>query len=109
VLVDGQPAADARVVFYSTAPAGPDLKTPTPAGTTDANGEFRLESFEAGDGAPIGEYTVTIVWPETPPPNFRGIFEAKDRLGGRYTSPESSKLTAKVEKGGGEIPPFALK
>jgi hypothetical protein len=108
VLVKGQPASNARVVFYSAAPATPNQKNPTPAGNTDANGEFRLESYQADDGAPAGEYRVTIVWPEPPPPSFQGMFDAKDRLRGRYSNPETSKLTAKVESGGGEIPPFDL-
>ena len=78
------------------------------AATADANGEYRLDSYGFEDGAPAGEFKVAVVWPEPPPPNFDGIYEAKDRLRGRYASPQKSNLTARVEPGGGEIPPFEL-
>ena len=38
----------------------------------------------------------------------QGTFDQKDRLGGRYSNPDKSELTAHVDKGGGEIPPFEL-
>ena len=109
VLVKGQPAQGARVVFYPTASEVDGKKLPTPAGETDESGEFRLESYTSKDGAPVGDYKVGITWLAPPPPNATGIFDQKDRLAGRYSKPDSSKLTAHVEKGGGEIPPFDLK
>ena len=108
VLVKGQPAEGAKVTFYPTAAESMGPKMPVPAGTTDANGDFRLQSSEADDGAPAGEFKVTVVWPAPPPPNATGVFDLKDRLGGRYANPQTSKLTAQVEEGGGEIPPFEL-
>jgi hypothetical protein len=69
---------------------------------------FRLRSYSPDDGAPAGEFKVTVVWPAAPPPNATGVFQLKDRLGGRYANPETSKLTARVEPGGGEIAPFEL-
>jgi hypothetical protein len=109
VLVNGQPAEGARVVFYPTTAEVDGKKMPTPAASTDASGSYHLDSYESGDGAPAGDYKVTVVWPEPTPPNAQGIFEAKDRLWGRYSNAENSKLTAKVEEGGGEILPFDLK
>jgi hypothetical protein len=92
VTVKGKPASGARVVFYPTAPDALE----------------KLQSFVPEDGAPEGDYKVTIVWPEPPPANAMGIFDQKDRLAGRYSNPEKSGLTAHVESGGGEIPPFDL-
>jgi hypothetical protein len=109
VLVNDQPAEGARVVFYSTTPADSGQKLPTPSGMTDSSGEFRLDSYEVEDGAPAGDYQVTVVWPEPPPPNATGIYDQKDRLRGRYADRKTSKITARVESGGGEIPPFDLK
>lgn len=109
VVVNGAPAAGARVVFY---PVSDDLKKPgmpVPEGTTDAEGLYHLQSYKSNDGAPIGEFKVTVHWPEPIPPNVdQEMYEPKDRLGGRYIDPQTSQLTAKVEKGGGEIPPFEL-
>src|SRR5688572_16419022 len=69
VLVNGQPADGARVVFYPKVAEVDGLQMPTPAATTDAAGEYHLESYDPEDGAPAGEYSVTVVWPEPPPPN----------------------------------------
>ena len=108
VFVKGQPAEGASVIFYSQSPAPEGKKMPVPAGVTDANGEFQLTSYETEDGAPAGDYRVAIIWNEPPPPDFSGVFEPKDRLGGRYASPDTSKLTATVEEGPTEVPPFQL-
>jgi hypothetical protein len=109
VLVKGQPAVGARVVFYPAMAEVEGKKLPTPAGETNETGEYQLGSYRADDGAPQGDYKVTIAWPEPPPPNPSGVFSQKDRLGGRYANPDNSKLAAHVDKGGGEVPPFDLK
>lgn len=109
VLVHGAPAEGATVIFY---PAGtaPTPGAPAPQGTTDSQGVFKLSAYAPGDGAPEGEFKVSIIWPAPLPPGVRESAEgSKDRLGGRYSDPQKSQLTAKVEKGGGEIPPFDLK
>jgi hypothetical protein len=108
VLVKGQPAEGARVVFYPTASEVGGKQMPTPAGETDSSGVYALESYGAKDGAPEGDYKVSVSWPEPPPANAQGIFDQKDRLAGRYSNPQTSKLTAHIEKGGGEVPAFDL-
>jgi hypothetical protein len=109
VLVGGQPAEGAQVVFYPQSPElqGPGM--PVPEGTTDSDGQFELQSFDPADGAPAGDFNVTVSWPEPTPENFSGIIDPKDRLGGRYVDPQRSGLTVTVEKGGGELPPLELK
>jgi len=109
VLVAGAPAGGARVVFY---PQSDELKKPgmpVPEGMTDSQGVFKLRSYKADDGAPAGEFKVSVIWFE--PQKDGSIVDspsAKDRLAGRYSNPQKSNLSAKVEKGGGEIPPFEL-
>ncbi len=100
VTVNGQPAAGALVVFHATArglEAGP-----SPFATTAADGSYRLTFYTADEGAPEGEYAVTVVW------NVKAK-EAKfaigdgggtaDKLGGRYADLRTPKLTAVVKKG----------
>ena len=108
VLVKGQPALGARVVFYPTTSDVDGKKLPTPAGDTDASGKYVLTSYKPEDGAPAGDYKVTVVWLEPPPANAQGIFDQKDRLQGRYSDPQTSPLKATVPEGGGEILPFEL-
>ncbi len=109
VLVRGTPAEGARVVFY---PVSDELKKPgmpIPYGSTDSQGNFKLRSYDVDDGAPEDNYNISIVWLDVPPDKAEeNPLSAKDRLSGKYSNPQTSKLTAKVEKGGGEIPAFDL-
>ena len=109
VSVRGTPAEGARVVFY---PVSDELKKPgmpIPYGTADSQGNFKLRSYDIDDGAPEGDYRISIIWLDVPPEKAKeNPLSAKDRLSGQYSNPQTSKLTAKVEKGGGEIPPFEL-
>jgi hypothetical protein len=110
VTVNGQSAAGARVVFYGATPDLTGPGTPAPAGTTDENGEFRLRSYDPEDGAPAGEFKVTVDWPEPIPPNVdQEMYRPKDRLQGRYSNPDKSGLRITVPEGGGELPPIELK
>lgn len=112
VLVQGQPAKGAVVVFH---PKGKDtLTTVRPTGVTDDSGTFRLSTHKPGDGAAAGEYVVTVVWPDEtkaakttltmePPP------DPPDRLQGRYADRAKSGLQAVVKSGRNQLEPFDLK
>jgi hypothetical protein len=109
VTIKGQPVEGARVALFGSAPELTGPGTVVPVGTTDANGAFQLRSYEPEDGAPAGEFKVTVIWPEPIPPNVdQEMYKPKDRLGGRYSNPQKSGLTATVPEGCGELPPFEL-
>jgi len=108
VVVRGAPAAGAKVVFYTTGLQDP--RTPIPQATAGDDGAFQLTSYQPGDGAPAGEYRVTIEWPAPLPPGVNPeMYGPQDRLGGRYATPDKSGLTATVSEGNNELPPFDLK
>lgn len=67
VHIDGEPLEGAWVIFY---PVGGSklLQELRPRGTTNADGQFQLQTYLPGDGAPVGEYKVTIEWHGTPVP-----------------------------------------
>lgn len=96
VVYNGEPVDGAQVMFLSEAgrPA---------TGTTDAQGRFRLMTFEPGDGALPGDHQVTITKkvevddPNQPDSPYK---LARDVLPTRYASPETSGLTATVDAGG---------
>jgi hypothetical protein len=101
-----KPATGAVVVFN---PVNPDPKDPLkPVGKVDDSGHFSLTSYKENDGAPVGEYTVTITWPtprKTPMDPDLG-----DQLKGRYATPEKSTIRATVEKkGANDVPTIHLK
>jgi hypothetical protein len=109
VLVNGQPAEGATVVLYGTTPELQGLGTVAPSGTTDADGEFDLRSYDPGDGAPAGEYNVTVVWPEKSFPGADEEFHKPgDQLGGKYADPKSTPLSVQIEEGTNELAPFEL-
>src|SRR5438067_3375069 len=109
VLVNGQPAQECQVALNWSK----DEKRPaTPQGLTNENGEFQLTSFVSNDGAPEGEYVVTIEWHER-----SGVtkmdFDGPDRLGGEYARIDKNKglpgFVVKVDRQPLELPPFDLK
>src|SRR5262245_47046582 len=55
VKLDGQPVANAAVIFVPQAPGGREAY-----GSTDANGAFRLTTTKPDDGALPGKYKVVI-------------------------------------------------
>ncbi|MBI2824436.1 MAG: hypothetical protein HYX69_07100 [Planctomycetia bacterium] len=108
LTVAGQPAAGVTINFLPAAAtksaAGGTAFVPT--ATTQADGSFEVGTFGPGDGAPEGEYTVTAVWTTANDSDDR---PSVDRLKGRYADPARSGLTASINAGTNELPPFQLK
>lgn len=100
VLVNGEPAKGALVVLYDGPPAP---GRPQPQGTTGDDGTFVLSTYDPKDGAPAGDYKVSITWKA-------GRKEgAPDRLNHAYADPQTSGLHATIEKQTNVLPPYDLK
>lgn len=84
------------------------LGSPLPHGEVDADGRFRIGTYDTADGAPAGEYAVTITWPETKADPGGGEVTTGDRLGGRYSDPAKSKWKVQIRDGTNELEPFRL-
>ncbi len=99
----GQSCGGALVVFHPTDKGREN--DPKPVATVKDDGTFTLSTFGEGDGAPAGEYVVTIVWNRKPKEgkislSSEGGGGGTDRLGGRYGDPRSPKLKATVNAAG---------
>jgi hypothetical protein len=109
VTVKGQPAVGAQLIFYAQDEALKEPGIPVPEGTVGEDGSFRLTTYEEGDGAPAGQYKVSVIWEqvlkESNDPESR---VARDRLDGRYAHPDQSGLTATIAEGDNQLPPFEL-
>ncbi|MGH7201639.1 MAG: carboxypeptidase-like regulatory domain-containing protein, partial [Planctomycetaceae bacterium] len=57
VTLDGEPVDRAHVIFHPENPAQGGV---TARGQTDESGAYQLTTFDTGDGAVAGTYTVTI-------------------------------------------------
>ena len=102
VFVQNKPAVAAFVLFVPVnEPAEP--KDPRPRAEVGADGSFQLSTYGENDGAPAGEYIVTITWPGNEDAN-----EPADKLLGRYSDAATSRLRATVKEAPNEIPAFRL-
>jgi hypothetical protein len=108
VLFNGRPTANAQVTFHPINDNGP--KVIRPVGRVDEQGNFTLTSFKDSDGAPAGEYQVTVVWFLARPARA-GSDEttSANYLPEKYSRAETSKLKATVAPGTNDIPAFELK
>jgi len=92
VYRNGQPAAGALVAFHPS--RDPNDHGLCPQGVVAADGSFHLTTFTANDGAPTGQYAVTVYWPAPGPDD--DVHVRPDRLASRYADPKTTPLTANV-------------
>ncbi len=113
VLVKNKPAGGVLLTFL---PAGEKDPTPfRPLAITSEDGSFLVTTDEE-DGAPAGEYVVTMVWKDAAPTkakkdkNIQMMMGSPqvDKLGGKYADRKKG-LKVKIEKGPNELKTFELK
>lgn len=111
ILVNGQPADDCLIYLHRTFDDDHPRRV-MPYAVSNAAGEYKITSYITDDGAPQGEYIVTIEWRERSGVmnnNYEGI----DRLDGAYAKPEITKsmpgFKVQVGKQPLVLPDFELK
>lgn len=92
VFYQGRPAEGARVAFHPS--RDPNAHGLRPQAVVAADGSFRLTTYTNHDGAPAGEYYVTVYRPAPGPEDETR--PRPDLLGGRYADPRTTPLTAAV-------------
>ncbi len=115
VTYQGKPLANARVTFAPKAGGRPA------DGITNVDGQYKLGTYMAGDGALPGDYSVAISHSDvdvTKPPSTEitdgAVYEpmkedvAKSKIPAKYQSPAQSGLKAVVEASGPKVFDFAL-
>jgi hypothetical protein len=104
ITFKGLPTHGATVTLH---PKTPTADVPVPRATVDKTGAFQISTFAPSDGAPEGEYTVTVFWYKpigtgldvTPGPNVIPV---------KYTKPESTDIVVKIAAGQNDIPAIQL-
>jgi hypothetical protein len=98
VYFEGCPTPNAYVTFHLI-----DGKRFTRAADAllESDGSFTLSTYTAFDGAPVGDYAVTVTWSSP-------LFDEQGRRGPnllpeRYSKPETTDLRAKVVSGRNEF------
>ncbi len=105
VLYNGKPVKGAQVVFHPLEPQSVNVQKPL--AYTDAEGRFSLMSERPGDGAPAGEYAVTVEQRERTAWGREEV-KARNLLPTRYSQPKTSGLRFQVQPGENEMPPLHL-
>ncbi len=100
LLLDGQPVENADVVFHYMVPPAEQEKLKrktlrTADAVSDAAGRFRLSTYTSGDGAPTGEFIITVV----PFKSRTGLPVNAPTIAARYAKVETSPLRANVKEG----------
>jgi 5-hydroxyisourate hydrolase-like protein (transthyretin family) len=93
VVVDGKEAQGVAIDLHNV--KGMDPAQPTVSSAmTDETGKFAVSTYDAGDGAPEGEYRLTFTWGE-----FNAVARSMtgDKLNGKYSDLEKSEIRLKVE------------
>jgi hypothetical protein len=101
--VEGEPAYGAYVTLHPIGDVGM-TKGNKPFARVQQDGSFQISTYDTGDGAPQGEFSVTVVWPEDP--EARG--PSPDRLRGKYANPEQSDLKISIDPEMRTLPPWDL-
>jgi hypothetical protein len=91
VFFEGMPAAQALVIFHPL--NDPDPHRIKPRAMVDTKGAFNVYTYDTNDGAPPGEYAVTVQWKK---PHTGSREKAKrDRSGGTNSRQQASKPKTK--------------
>ena len=102
VLIDKKPGEYARVIFHPVNPEPGEVVRPQ--GLVKSDGTFTLTTYAENDGAPAGDYLVTVQQylagrPDEGP---------KNHLPEKLAKPESSGLKAHVDAGPTTLQPFEV-
>ena len=101
--INNQPAEGAMLVFHRIGEPSFDARGTRPTASVDAEGNFSLTTYQAGDGAPAGEYQVAILWFDEPQSS-----SPWDKLGGRLANPNRSGIQVTVEPGRDSLEPIRI-
>ena len=112
VLHKGKAIGGVLVTFH---PKGGDpVTTIRPTGFTDAEGKFTVTTG-LDQGAPVGEYTVTFLWPkevgakkDPKKIDLNMSVETGDGFDGAYVDAAKSQFKAEVKRGDNKLEPFRL-
>jgi hypothetical protein len=105
VLRGEKPVAEALVVFHRLAGSQPARK---PTGTTDDDGYFTLTTDRTDDGAPAGEYAVTVELRGWITRGEEQVRDGPNQLPARYADPARTDLRCLVRSGKNEAEAFRL-
>jgi tetratricopeptide (TPR) repeat protein len=107
VQFQGRPLPNASLFLYPVGVNTPEF--PLPRATVRDDGTFTLGTYGPDDGAPAGEYKVTVQWfPNVADPEKDDGVVPQNQLPPKYARAETSGLSLRITEGENTIPPFQL-
>lgn len=106
ITLDSQPLPNAMIVLHPKDKSNP--KHISSRAQTDAQGNFKVSTYDQGDGAPAGDYVVTVLFhraTETPD----GVVPGPNLLSPQIASPDTSDIQVKVAEGQNELQPIEVR
>ncbi len=103
VLYEGRPLPTAAILLH---PVGGKRDVPRPQALSRDDGTFVLTTYRPDDGAPPGDYQVTVVYYEKQDPSDES--KPRNLLPPRYARPETSGLAVRIGEGENQLPPLRL-
>jgi len=107
LAIRGKPATGAFVVLHPMAAL--DSKVIPPRGQVRDDGTFSLTTYKSDDGAPVGEYKVTVEYRELVKQTNGDISRGPNLVPKQYGNPKTSPLTVRIAEGENALPPIVLK
>lgn len=104
VTLKGQPMPGAFIVLH---PKTPNDKAPAPRAEITKEGALRVSTYDAGDGAPEGEYVLTIQWNKLVK-NGADVVAGPNVVPAKYSKPETSGIVVQVAAGPNSLQPIKL-
>jgi hypothetical protein len=103
LTINGRPALGAMLVLHPAGAEPFDSRGTRPRATVAGDGSFELTTYQTGDGAPVGDYDVAVLWFVDP-----NADAPRDKLGGRLADPKKSGIRLSVKSGVSELEPIEI-
>jgi len=104
ITFKGEPISGALVALH---PKAPIAGTPNPRANVEKDGAFKVSTYITADGAPEGDYTVTVLWYK-PIKNGADVVSGPNVIPAKYSNPNTSDLVVSIKPGENDLPAIAL-
>jgi hypothetical protein len=110
VSFKGSVPQGAYVALYSKSNAkAPNGQVVVPNAEVQPDGSFAFSSYAANDGAPAGDYALTVEWHKTVKAANGEPALSPNLVPAQYSKPASSPLKVTIVAGRNDLPPIVLK
>jgi hypothetical protein len=104
ITYKGFPAAGAVVTFH---PKAPQADVPAPRAEVNKDGVVTVSTYDGGDGAPEGEYVVTVQWRKLVKQG-PDLVQGPNVIPRKYSQPATSDIVRKITAGPNNLEPINL-